>query len=75
VNRLYIRIKDNSKIPFILSLLNELPFVEIEEDFEKAKMKASRKVKGSLEDLFGLWAEKDITLNEIRKKAWSNREL
>ena len=31
------------------------------------------KGRGGLADLFGLWAHKDITLNEIRKKAWSRR--
>jgi hypothetical protein len=75
VNKLHIRIKDDSKIPLILSLLREFPFVEIEENTEREKTKGRRKGKGCLADLFGLWAHKDITLNEIRKKAWSRRGL
>jgi hypothetical protein len=75
VNRLHIRIKDDSKIPLILSLLREFPFVEIEENTERVKSKGGSKGKGGLADLFGLWAHKDVTLNEIRKKAWSRRGL
>lgn len=75
VNTLHIRIKDDSKIPLILSLLREFPFVEIEENTERVKTKGRSKGKGGLADLFGIWAHKDVTLDEIRKKAWSRRGL
>ena len=75
MNRLHIRIKDDSKIPLILSILREFPFVEIEENTERVKTKGRSKGKGDLADLFGLWAHKDVTLDEIRKKAWSRRGL
>ena len=75
MNRLHIRIKDDSKIPLILGILREFPFVEIEENTERVKTKGRSKGKGDLADLFGLWAHKDVTLDEIRKKAWSRRGL
>jgi len=55
-----------------LNLLKELPFVEIEAEGERTVGRAVREGKGSLADLFGLWENRDITLNEIRKKAWKN---
>lgn len=73
MNSLHIKIKDESKLPLILSLLRELPFVEIEESTETKKVERERKSKGSVEDLFGLWAHRDVTLNDIREKAWNRR--
>jgi hypothetical protein len=71
MSRLRINIKDDDKAIIVLNLLRELPFVEIEGDTKKAVGRTAKKGKGSLADLFGLWEHRDITLNEIRKKAWS----
>ena len=68
MNRVCINIKDNSKVRIVLNLLKELPFVEIEENDYVAPQE--RKRKGRFEDIFGLWENRDITLKDIRKKAW-----
>jgi len=72
MNRLHINIKDDDKASIILNLLRELPFVEIESDAKKVAVagRVVRKGSGSLADLFGLWEHRNITLKDIRKKAW-----
>ncbi len=71
MNRLHINIKDDDKASIVLNLLRELPFVEIESDAEKVAGRVVRKGTGSLADLFGLWEHRNITLKDIRKKAWN----
>jgi len=70
MNRLHINIKDDNKASIVLNLLKELPFVEIESDAEKVAGRVVRKGSGSLADLFGIWEHRNITLKDIRKKAW-----
>jgi len=69
MNRVLINIKDNDKTEILLSLLRELPFVEIENNREILR---NRKRKGisKFSDIFGIWENRDITLSDIRKKAW-----
>lgn len=71
MNRLRIKIKDEDKVPIILNLLRELPFVEIERGVEKVPEKVIKKGSGSLADLFGIWEHRNISLKDIREKAWS----
>jgi len=70
MNRLHINIKDDNKASIVLNLLKELPFVEIESDAEKVAGRVVRKGSGSFADLFGIWEHRNITLKDIRKKAW-----
>jgi hypothetical protein len=71
MTRLHINIKDSKKAVIIIDLLKELPFVEIESStIDKKNDPAGKKTK-SLEDLFGLWKNKDISLLKIREKAWA----
>jgi hypothetical protein len=71
MNRVLINIKDNEKVDMILSLLKELPFVEIESSQEIIrKRKRKRESISAFSDIFGIWENRDITLSYIRKKAW-----
>lgn len=70
MNRLCINIKDDNKVAIVLNLLRELPFVEIEDDEEEKDKRIKIKQKGSLADLFGMWEHRDISLKDIRGKAW-----
>ena len=69
MNRVLINIKDAEKTDILLSLLKELPFVEIENSRE---IRRKRKGKGisKFSNIFGIWENRDITLSDIRKKAW-----
>jgi hypothetical protein len=70
MNRLHINIKDDRKTSIVLNLLRELPFVEIEGDTEKVAGESVRKGRGNLADLFGIWENRNISLKDIREKAW-----
>ena len=65
MKQLILNIKDSSKLSFLMQLLNQLDFVEV----EKVKKK-----KGSNDyDFFssaGLWADRKINGKELRKQAW-----
>jgi len=54
----------------VINLLKELPFVRFIEIKESKNVKSARKGKKSLEDLFGLWENSEVSLIGIRKKAW-----
>ncbi|MGD8213455.1 MAG: hypothetical protein PVF32_26550 [Desulfobacterales bacterium] len=71
MTRLHIKIKDNEKANILLNLLKELPFVEIEESVDEKTEKSGKGDKGNVADLFGLWENRNITLRDIRKKAWA----
>lgn len=65
MKQLILNIKDSSKLSFLMQLLNQLDFVEV----EKVKKK-----KGSNDYNFfssaGLWADRKINGKELRKQAW-----
>jgi predicted nucleic acid-binding protein len=67
MTRLQIKIKDADKAIIVLNLLKELPFVEIEKSEDENNQK---RVKIGLTDLFGVWEDREISLVDIRKKAW-----
>ena len=65
MEQLILNIKDSSKLSFLMQLIKQLDFVEVE---EVKKKNASAKY-----DFFGsagLWADRKINPNELRKQAW-----
>ena len=65
MEQLILNIKDSNKMPFLMQLLKQLDFVEVE---EVKKKKASAEY-----DFFssaGLWADREINAKELRKQAW-----
>ena len=70
MTRLHIDIKDSDRTIIVINLLKELPFVEFVEIEESKAVKPARKGKKNLEDLFGLWENRKVSLSAIRKKAW-----
>lgn len=70
MTRLQIKIKDADKAIIVLNLLKELPFVEIEKGGDEKNQKRVKMGKIGLNDLFGIWEDREISLGGIRKKAW-----
>jgi hypothetical protein len=70
MTRLHIKIEDADKAIIVLNLLKELPFVEIEKSENEKTVKLVEMSKESLADLFGLWENREVSLGDIRKKAW-----
>ena len=65
MEKIILHLKDSSKLSFLIQLINQLDFVEVE---KVNKKKASTKY-----DFFnsaGLWANRDINAKELRKQAW-----
>ena len=71
MTRLQIKIKDADKAIIVLNLLKELPFVEIEKSEEEKTAKSTKERKEGFADLFGIWEGREVSLSDIRKKAWS----
>ena len=67
MQRLIIHVKDDAKVSALITLLNEINFIEVERE-EKGGSGLSRK--GDLRKLFGIWKNRDISLADIRRKAW-----
>ena len=67
MQRLIIHVKDDAKINALITLLNEINFIEVERE-EKGASGLSRK--GDLRKLFGIWENRDLSLADIRQKAW-----
>ncbi|MFH0725449.1 MAG: hypothetical protein V2B19_03700 [Pseudomonadota bacterium] len=69
--RLNIRIKDHQKAELMLRFLRELPFVEIEGNTAVGKTPSAER---NVEDLFGIWENRPISLHDLRKSAWGDQK-
>jgi hypothetical protein len=67
MQRLVIHVKDDAKLNALMSVLNEIKFIEVEGE-TKGASELSRH--GDLRKLFGIWEKRDISLADIRQKAW-----
>ncbi|MBN1664227.1 MAG: hypothetical protein JW943_11555 [Deltaproteobacteria bacterium] len=67
MQRIVISVKDETKLSALVSILNEINFIDVESE-EKEVSTISRRA--DLRKLFGIWRARDITLADIRKKAW-----
>jgi len=67
MHRLVIHVKDDAKFNALMSVLNEINFIEVERE-EEGTSGLSRH--GDLRKLFGIWENRDISLADIRQKAW-----
>ena len=71
MNKILINIKDKSKMHIVVSLLKELPFIEFRELGKENKIgKAS-----DFRELYGIWKGREVTLDDLRQKAWQRKIL
>jgi hypothetical protein len=69
MEQLVLNIKDKSKLSFLMQLIRQLDFVEID--------KVKKKKTTSEYDFFasaGLWENRDIDAKELRKQAWNRQK-
>ena len=67
--QLILNIKDSSKLSFLMQLIRQLDFVEVEQVKDK---KTSTK-----NDFFssaGLWKNRKVNALELREQAWNRKE-
>jgi hypothetical protein len=67
MQRLVIHVKDDTKLNALMSVLNEINFIEVEREGKGASGLSRH---GDLRKLFGIWENRDISLADIRQKAW-----
>ena len=67
MQRVVIHIKDDAKLNALMSVLSEINFIEVEREEKGASVLSSH---GDLRKLFGIWENRDISLADIRQKAW-----
>ncbi len=68
MEKIIIKLKNRKRKEELISILNKIDFVEVEEISEAEKNEDNE---DNILSLFGLWADRDIDLNEIRTKGWS----
>ncbi len=66
-----VRIKEDDKARDLINFLQDINFIDIEEQEEISGDRES--CMDGLTRLFGLWNDRNITLSDIRKKAWNYR--
>jgi ribosome-interacting GTPase 1 len=66
MHKLVVKIDNSKNYQMFLNMLKHIDFVEIEEQ-EELKENVTD---ASLKNLFGIWAKRDITIENIREKAW-----
>jgi hypothetical protein len=62
-----LKIKDDSKVDFVLNTLKDFDFIEIEKN---AEVRSSDGIGKAI----GIWKDRDITLETIRKETWRNKQ-
>ncbi|MCP4456964.1 MAG: hypothetical protein GY816_02895 [Cytophagales bacterium] len=65
MQRITLTVKDDNKIGFLLELLKQFEFIEVQES-EKKKSK-----KYNFFASAGLWKGRDIDSKQLRKEAWT----
>ena len=61
--RVILEIENNKEGKALINFLRQLPFVKIRES-QKSKKEPK------LEEIFGIWKDRDITKEKLREKAW-----
>ena len=67
MDSLYITIKDSTKTGFIIELLEKLDFVEI----NRKKRDKRKNSKHDILNSAGIWKDRNISAEELRKEAWN----
>ncbi len=65
MKQLVLNIKDSSKLSFLLQLIKQLDFVEVAVVKKKKNL-----AKYDFFSSAGLWADREINANDLRKQAW-----
>lgn len=68
---LKITIDDAKTKELVVRLLHEIKGVTI----NRQKLPSSRDTAAALKELSGIWAGREVTLSELRNKAWNRKSL
>ena len=62
--RIILKVEDNKEGRALMEFLKQLSFVRIEESQKQ------RRKRLKIEEIFGLWKNRNITKEKLREKAW-----
>ena len=66
--RIVLEVEDNKEGRALMQFLKQLSFVRIDVRIEKTQKQRRKRLK--IEEIFGLWRNRDITKEKLREKAW-----
>lgn len=69
MKQIVLNIKDDSKISLLRDFLKAINFIEVAPEIRETAVKE----RGNFEDLFGIWKDRDISIEKIRSEAWVKR--
>ncbi len=64
--RVVLEVEDSKKGYALINFLKNLSFVKIEDTFKRKR----KKNKFKIEEVFGIWKDRDLTKEKLREKAW-----
>jgi hypothetical protein len=70
MDKILINIKDKSKAHIVVDLLKELSFIEFRELGKENRIRKA----SDFRELYGIWKDREVTLDDLRQKAWQ-REI
>lgn len=70
MEKIILTIKDKGKLSFLLELLNQLDFIEVQQPSMKPKALAARNDNYDFFASAGLWKNNEIDARHLRRKAW-----
>lgn len=65
MQHIILKVKDESKLNVLIQFLRNIDFIEIEEKIKKDKEKGN-----IFKHSFGIWKDREITLDQLREKVW-----
>lgn len=68
--RIILDIQDNERAKTLAEVLSQLSFVKIEKGREKRITKKKLK---DLDDIFGIWKDRNISKESLRREVWKRR--
>jgi hypothetical protein len=75
MEQIVIQINDKKKAQALMNFLKALDFIEniTASDLSALKPKSKTASEQDFFSMAGVWADRDVTLESIRKKAWPSR--
>ena len=67
--KIILDIQDNQRAKTLVEVLSQLSFVKIEKGREKRITKKNQ----ALDDIFGIWKDRNISKGSLRREVWKRR--
>lgn len=65
--KIIIDISDKNKAKNLINMLKDIPYID---NIKVESINKKKRKKPDFKSVFQIWKDRDISLNDIRKKAW-----